>query len=786
MRGAGMDEATAIATTGTLSAQGPKLFVIDARNRVERKYLLDWLHTSLAEGGPDAKINWVSLPISDERARLRLGTLVEKLDVDPDTLVVPVRIAWRIPNFEKTRALKKRDVVFGDPRNPGSLRARAILLRNKRRAHCLTGRPATIGELKERYEHQNVAVDNAKPDDFAAFVVRQASLVLDIEERGLRGRRYKVPRHVADGLRSDPRFRAAMTNLAAEQGTSETRLYEDAAKYMKELIARPSPLFIDMKAKLDRYMLSQGYEDQVCFDKKELTRLRQTMREHPTLLLFTHKTYVDGLTPTDLAYQNDLPMIHIFGGINLDFFGLGFLLRRAGTIFIRRSFENNPLYKLVLRSYVSYLMEKRFPMTWAFEGTRSRLGKLMPPRYGLLKYVMDSAYANDIEDVHIIPVVTSFDLIRDVEEYAGEQTGVIKKPESLSWFFGYLRSLREPMGKVYVDFGEPVVIGNAPKPDDKIGLSKIAFEVAVQANTATPLTLTSLLCLCLLGSAPRAMTAPELRAITTFFIDWAKERDIRMSEDLTVQNLDGIPAVVETLVNNGLLIRHDKGSERVYAIEPDQHPIASYYRNTIIHHFLDKAIIELSILKAREVKDRSAAEVFWEETDRLRDLFKFEFFYPAKAEYRKNLKAELTRTDPEWKRKLDEGGVKLKSLTNRMQPLIGHAVFLPFVEAYTVVLDILARLEPGETIDKKNCVEKALVEGKQAYLLRRITSEASIGKILFENGFKMAAGLGLTGETTPEAIADRKALLRKFRALSRRMEKSRLEVLALADKIFDD
>lgn len=780
-----MDEATVIATTGPLLAQGPKLFIIDARNRVERKYLLDWLHTSLAEGGPGQKFNWISLSISDERRNLRLSALTEKLKDDENTLVVPVRIAWRVPNFEKSRAIKKRHILFGDPRNPGSLRARSILLRDKRRAHCLTGQPATIEDLRKRYDALKPGLEEDPDHDFAAFVARQAGLVLDIAERGLRGRRYKVPRHVADGLRSDPRFRTEISKLAAEIDKPEAVLYQEAAKYMKELIARPNPLFIDLKAKLDRFMLSQGYEDEVVFDPKELTRLRKTMREQPTVLLFTHKTYIDGVTPTDLAYQNDLPLVHVFGGINLDFFGLGYMLRRAGTIFIRRSFENNPVYKLVLRHYVSYLLEKRFPMTWAFEGTRSRLGKLMPPRYGLLKYVVDSAHSNEIENLNIIPVVTSFDLIRDVEEYAGEQRGRIKKPESLSWFFGYVKSLREPMGKVYVDFGSSVVLDKAPNPDDRLALSKIAFEVAVQANRATPVTLTSLMCMCLLGTAPRAMTADELRAAMTFFVKWARERDIRLSDDLTEENLGAVQKVVDTLVNSGLLVRYDQGSSTVYAIEPDQHPIASYYRNSIIHHFLDKAIIELSVLKAREVQDRSSVEVFWEETDRLRDLFKFEFFYPAKDEYRENLKAELTRTDSDWQAKLDEGGPLLKSLTNRLQPLIGHAVFLPFVEAYTIVLDILSRLEPGDAIDKKTCVDRALKEGKQAYLLRRITSEASIGKILFENGFRMAAGLGLTGETTEESIAERKALLRKFRALSRRMEKSRLEVLQLADRIFE-
>ncbi|MEW4466653.1 glycerol-3-phosphate 1-O-acyltransferase [Parasphingorhabdus sp. JC815] len=781
-----MNESTAIATKEPLFTKGPKLFVIDARNRVERRYLLDWLHASVGEDGPDEPINWISLPISDERVLLRLKELARKLDAAPETLVIPVRIAWRIPDFEKSRAMKIRHALFGDPRTPGSFRARTILLRNKRRAQCLTGRPATIGDLRERFNRQNpLATQGEETTEFAGFVVRQASLVLDIEERGLRGRRYKVPRFVSESLRTSTKFRTAMTKLAADLDKPETALYEEAGKYMKELVARPSALFIDMKARLDRFMLSQGYEDEVIFDRNELNQLRQTMRDHPTLLLFTHKTYIDGVTPTDLAYQNDLPMLHVFGGINLDFFGLGFVLRRAGTIFIRRSFEDKPVYKLVLRHYVSYLLEKRFPMTWAFEGTRSRLGKLMPPRYGLLKYVLDSANVNDIENVHIIPVVTSFDLIRDVEEYASEQTGRVKKAESLSWFVGYLRSLREPMGKVYVDFGKPVIVKKAPKPDDRIGLSKIAFEVAVEANRATPLTLTSLMCLSMLGTAPRAMTADELQAIINFFVKWAKERNIRFSDDLTKQSLEDIQNVIDTLVNNGLFVCYDQGSSTVYTIQPEKHPLASYYRNSIIHHFLDKAIIELSLLKAREDQSKNAAEVFWAETDRLRDLFKFEFFYPPKEEYRENLKAELTRACPDWEMKLQKGGVLLKSLTNRFQPLVGHAVFLPFVESYTVVLDILSRLKPGQTIDQKNCVDMALKEGRQAYMLRLITSEASIGKILFENGFKMAASQDLTGETTEETIAKRKALLRKFRALSRRMEKSRLEVLSLADKIFE-
>ena len=90
----------------------------------------------------------------------------------------------------------------------------------------------------------------------------------------------------------------------------------------------------------------------------------------------------------------------------------------TGMIFVRRSFQDQPVYKLVLRHYIAWLLAKRFPLSWAFEGTRSRLGKLMPPKYGLMKYVLDAAHATGTRDVHFVPFVTSFDLILDVARVA--------------------------------------------------------------------------------------------------------------------------------------------------------------------------------------------------------------------------------------------------------------------------------------------------------------------------------------------------------------------------------
>ncbi len=763
-----------------LRYEGEKLFIIDARNAVERKYLLDWIHGTW---GAEFDPQWVSLSLSDDAAPLLLDRLASKLAGNVRCLVIPVRIAWRIPNFDKGRALRLRDLIFGDPRMPGSLRARLILLRNRRRAQSIVGEPATIASLQARFTEQYGAPAPADGQEFAAFVARQAALALDAQERGVRGTRYKVPRFVADSLAASPKFRAALADAGRELDRPASALMPEARKYMKEVISTPSALFLDLRARLERFMMTQGYDKGFRYDKQELDNLRETIRKYPTVMLFTHKTYLDGTTPNTLLYDNDLPMLHSFGGINLDFFGIGTLFRRSGMIFIRRTFQNNPVYKAVLRQYIAYLLEKRFPMSWALEGTRSRLGKLMPPKYGILKYVLDAAHDGGIENVHIIPFVTSFDLIRDVEEYAAEQTGLAKKPESLSWFIGYLKSLREPMGRVRIDLGAPVVVGKAPAPDDKLALSKIAFDASVQANLVTPLTVTSLMCMVLLGAAPRGATGEELATITTMMTEWAKARGIRMTDELAAHDREALRATADTLVQSGLILRDDYDGMSIYTIDPSKHAMASYYRNTIIHHFLEKTIIELALFKVDEADGGNSADIFWAEADRLRDLFKFEFFYAPREQFRRDLIIELERTDGQWSAHLGAGGVQIKRLIRRFQPLVGHAALLPFVEAYTIVLDLLVRLKPGETLGENECVEQGLIEGRRAYLLRRISSEASVGKILFSNGYRLAAHMGLTEETTIEIVTRRKALLREFRALSRRMERMRIEVVAQAERI---
>ncbi len=752
-------------------SSAPVTFIFDAGNSFEQELLQRWVEHHDRDRLNEATVLHSRLRDSDET--YRFDTLRSLLDAPGETLVAPLRVVWLPSHRALESGPRVRDLLLGDPRNPKLSKARKIASREPERVHFVAGQPDTLANLRARFQKRQGG-DESYQDEFPVYVARQAAVVLDIAERSLQGGRYKVPLHVAESLRTRPAFQQSLAQIAHDNGIPLEEAQEQSAKYMKEMISTPSTFWLDIFSRFNNFMLGLGYETRIICDQDSVEKVRTLVRKHPSLLLWTHKTYLDGCVVPKVMYDNDFPMPHMFGGANLSFLGLGQLLRRSGGIFIRRSFQDNPVYKLTLRHYVGYLMEKRFPMNWSFEGTRSRMGKLMPPRYGLLKYVLEACHETDASDIHIIPVAISYDLIRDVEEYATEQTGRGKGPESLRWLIGYIRSLAKPMGKIYMDVGDPVVLERAPEPGDRLALSKIAFQVAVEANRVTPITFPSLVTLSLLGSAPRARTEAEVVSDLNALLAWAEERQLRISPDFDRSYADQMDGLLGIMIAEGMITRYDEGPEVVYTIAPDQAPMASYYRNTVIHFFVNKAILELALLKAAETGGAPALETFWAEVDHLRDLFKFEFFYAPTDVFHEEIRTELARYEPQWENRLETGGaMAAREILHTLKPRIAHVTLLTYVEAYRVVSLLLLTLKPGEQLDEKACIDRCLKLGRQAYLQGRISSEASIGKLLFRNGYKSVQHLGLLPEQAEEEEAlleRRRELARDLRELMRRLD----------------
>ena len=750
------------------------IFILDASHSVEQQHLEEWLEKDGTKRAFQGDARHVVVPISDLPERIPYAALLPVMDSPEDTPVVPVRVVWLKGLDVKSATPRLRDLLFGTPRHPGTFKARRILKRHPMRAKCISGAPATLGELRQRLQHRIDATPTT--DQLAEFVAGQAGLALDIAERRLRGSRYKVPRRVASNLLSSREFVMALDKLSGETGRPINDLQHEANEICKELIPVPKAFWLDMSYVLNRKISTLGYDAEIVVNSDDLQRVRQISKQHPTAILCTHKTHIDFPALNKVLFEHDFPPLHTMGGINMAFAGVGFLAHRAGVIFIRRSFQDDPLYKLVLRQYIAYLMEKHFPLSWAFEGTRSRVGKLMPPKYGVLKYVLDAAHATDQRQLHIIPVAINYDLIGDVREYAKEQSGTKKRPESLSWFVSYLRSLRRPMGQIYMDFGEPIVLDDVPSGDDWPVLSKLALQAGVEANRVTPITLASLATMLLLGSAPRALTRDELEREMTAVIRWANARKIKITRYFRIDNEAEIAALAQVLVDNGLVTLYKDGPEDVYAIATKRNAEASYYRNTTIHHFVTKAIAELALANLSS-SESSPVEAFWDEIDRLRDLFKFEFFYAPTEEFHKEVATELRRYDANWEVELAEDVEYGDRLLRDFRPLVAHATLTQFVEAYYVVADVLAMVARDIEIDADECLRRSFAYGRQAYLQRRISSEASIGKLLFQNGYKWMESRGLTAPADKKLAKQRVRTSQGLRELMHRLQQ--IKALAL-------
>jgi glycerol-3-phosphate O-acyltransferase len=495
--------------------------------------------------------------------------------------------------------------------------------------------------------------------------------------------------------------------------------------------------------------------------------------------LSTHKSNLDHGVLQILLHENGLPPNHTAGGINMNFFPLGPLVRRAGVFFIRRSFKDDEIYKLVLRHYIDYLIEKRFPLEWYIEGGRSRSGKLLPPRFGMLAYVVDAYRRGRSEDVSLVPVSICYDQISDVSDYAAEQLGASKESEGFFWFVRFLRRLGRRYGRIVVRFGEPLSLASAleapdptapPDPDERaLGLQKLGFEVCVRINQATPITPIALVCLALLGRGDRALSLAEMQDALRNLLAYVERRKLPVSEELVLHTPDGLRHNLNLLVENGLLTRFAEGPDTVWGIATRQHLAAAYYRNTVIHYFVNGAIAELALLRAAELDVQDRLREFQEEALRLRDLLKFEFFFTDKETFQAELATEVAFHDPHWKNAFDGGPAELAELVTRFRPHSAHRILRPFVEAYRVVGDARARRDPALPVEDEPFLRECLALGRQYVLQKRMREEA-ISKVVFASALRLARNRGLTTAGAADLAQRRERLARELREVMRRIE----------------
>ena len=293
--------------------------------------------------------------------------------------------------------------------------------------------------------------------------------------------------------------------------------------------------------------------------------MRELLHASPAVVLSSHKSYLDGGALTVGFHDHGLPPLTVFGGINMSFWPLGSLWRRANMVFIRRG-GDDAVYRCTLRHYLAYLVSQRRPLQWFLEGTRSRTGKLGPPRLGLLVYIADAYRDGRIEDLQLVPVAVSYDQLQEVTEYAGEARGAAKSAESLGWLVRFVRAQRGRFGAVYVRFGEPVSTraslgspeeARASSPEAyRLALQKLAFEVSRRINDAIPISGSSLVTLALLGARGHALTLQQIRAAIPGYLDFARRRGLPMTPTSALDSDAAVVGVLDGLIAQGVARSH--------------------------------------------------------------------------------------------------------------------------------------------------------------------------------------------------------------------------------------
>ncbi|MEV0250398.1 glycerol-3-phosphate 1-O-acyltransferase [Nocardia sp. NPDC050712] len=772
--------------------------LIEASSPVERQLVGDWLTAGgiAREFGANAPVTQLDMDAGAIATRL-----VGRHD---DPLVVPVRVLWLPPERDGVRRITFTDLAtMTNPRKPNRLAQRRLARREPDRHVVLTGRPALLSELQANNPEATAMLSTGSGEPLARAIVRAGVVALERAERTIIGDRYKVPRLVAEEILDRPEFLRRLELIADQTETPTHEVYRRAEKGLNELVAAQSRLVSDLFTQAMRPVHASTWK--VDTDESGLATLRTLNRRYPLVFLPSHRSYVDAFVLGDVLARNDFPPNHVIGGANLSFWPMGPIARRTGTVFIRRSFGEDEVYKAVVEEYFAYLLAKRFNLEWYFEGGRTRTGKLRPPRYGLLNYLAAAVRRNRVDDVLLVPVSITYERLNELGAIASEQVGGKKKPEGLAWLARYVRSQQHSAGHVYVRFGEPLSARDrlaahgdplsepataiplhrtdaqgtesVAAPDAEVeeqerkAVQRLAFEIAVGINAVTPITVNALATLALLGVHDRALTLGEVRAVLDPVLHYIDKRGLPSGELAALRDEQSLAVVLEQLSLANVVTIYRGGLEPVFSIEPGAHLEAAFYRNSGVHWFVDRAILELSILAAIESEDPDQLRAGWDEAYELRDLLKFEFFFPDRAGFAARMTDEMLLVDPQWRShtREDTFGADILDRLTESGFMMAHRVLRSFFEAQLVVAERLAARDPGLEVDRKQFIDECVKVGRQMLLQQRLHSPESVSTELFTSALKLADNHGLLTPVGQESAKDRAALSERRAAFAQQL-----------------
>lgn len=555
--------------------------------------------------------------------------------------------------------------------------------------------------------------------------------------------------HNLQNIINNSKFQEILASIADAEKIELSEVQKKGAACIEELYSQQHPIANLLSVKGFQFMMSKAYNNKIDVDPQEIKKLMKLMRQNSVAFILTHKTYLDSVVLVTTLAQYGMPIPYTFGGINLAFPGFKQLGKNSGLIFIRRSFKDNQIYKAALRHYISCMIENGDHLTWNIEGTRSRTGKIVYPQMGILKYIMEGE-KESTRNIKYVPVSIVYDLIPDVKQMTEEGKGAEKKSEDVKAFVKYFRKLGNEYGKAAIRFGEPVEAGehqNAIIPDmeedsysDKNTLPRFAFELIHKANMITPVTTVSLVCNVLLNNF--ALTKSEIEFSVIKLMNYIEQR----KKDVLIERGKSISASVQQALNllksSGIVQKNKAGYKTKYTLASSEFLPATYYANMASAHLYHRAFIEMALVKIKDEKEHRILS-FWEEIMRLRNLFKFEFFYTNKPQFSSEIEAELNLFDKNWRTIINNPGGDIENLLSKQELFVSKGLLLIYLEANKVVCKTLQSWDLEDEFTDDEFIELCLFKGKELHWKNRISRLDSVSKPFLISALRLAKNSNL-------------------------------------------